>query len=70
MTHLPSPLYVPAHGYDQWVDFDCPRCHEHVTEVYFGPCGDCRQVLRASLTRPGRQIEVSEYELTRGAPPP
>ncbi len=48
--------------YDRTVEFDCPRCHEHAAEDYFGPCGDCRQALRASLTRIGRQVEVAEYE--------
>ncbi len=44
------------------VDFECPRCQEHVTEVYFGPCGGCRQALRASLARAARQVDVAEYE--------
>ncbi|CAN5778304.1 hypothetical protein BH20ACT4_BH20ACT4_09870 [soil metagenome] len=44
------------------MDFDCPRCHEHVTEEYFGPCGDCREALRASLARAGRRVDVAEYE--------
>jgi hypothetical protein len=41
--------------------FDCPRCHMHVTEQFYGPCIGCRSALRAKYLGEGREIEVAEY---------
>lgn len=41
--------------------FDCPRCHTHVTEQFYGPCTACRSALRAKYLGEGREIEVAEY---------
>jgi hypothetical protein len=41
--------------------FDCPRCHMHVTEQFYGPCTGCRSALRAKYLGEGREIEVAEY---------
>ena len=42
--------------------FDCPRCHESVTEAYYGPCTACRAALRASLGTEAKDVEVAAYE--------
>lgn len=41
--------------------FDCPRCHTHVTEQFYGPCTGCRSELRAKYLGEGREVEVAEY---------
>jgi hypothetical protein len=42
--------------------FACPRCGEEVSARFYGPCGSCRDALRASLGVAAREIEVAEYE--------
>jgi hypothetical protein len=43
--------------------FTCPRCQQDVEEVYYGPCGSCREQLRASLgDDPGADVVAAEYE--------
>jgi hypothetical protein len=42
--------------------FDCPRCHSHVAERFYGPCASCRAALRASMSGEQRTIEVAAYE--------
>jgi hypothetical protein len=44
------------------MEFDCPRCRNAVVEEFYGPCGDCRTHLRATLGSAGRVVEVAEYE--------
>jgi hypothetical protein len=33
--------------------FDCPRCATAVTERFWGPCGACRDALRAAYVASG-----------------
>lgn len=40
----------------------CPRCAEVLDERFYGPCGSCRDALRAAFRREGRAVEVAEYE--------
>lgn len=42
--------------------FDCPRCGAGATEEFYGPCGSCRDELRATLGGAARQVEAAEYE--------
>lgn len=43
------------------MDFDCPRCGAATTDEFYGPCGTCRTVLRASGGE-RRDIETAAYE--------
>ena len=42
--------------------YACPRCAEHVTERFYGPCDACRGVLRATVTGEARAVERQAYE--------
>lgn len=44
------------------MEFECPRCSQPVDETYYGPCGGCRSVLRATVAGETREVEVAEYE--------
>lgn len=44
------------------VPFTCPRCAAMVDERFYGPCGACRDQLRATLSGAGRDVTVAEYE--------
>ena len=44
------------------VDFTCPRCRAAVSERFYGPCGACRDVLRATLGGEGGEVVVEAYE--------
>ena len=44
------------------VDFTCPRCAAQVSARFYGPCDDCRDVLRATLGGEAREVEVAAYE--------
>ena len=41
---------------------ECPRCGARVEERFYGPCGACREQLRASFRTEGREVDVAEYE--------
>ena len=43
------------------LEFACPRCSVEVTETFYGPCGRCRNDLRAKYLGVGRDVEVAEY---------
>ena len=40
----------------------CPRCGVEAEERFYGPCGSCRDELRARLGGEARQVEVAAYE--------
>ena len=42
--------------------FACPRCGVAVDEAYYGPCGTCRDELRASLGGTAREVAAEAYE--------
>ena len=44
------------------VDFTCPRCGTPAAERFYGPCGECRSALKASLGGEARDVEVAVYE--------
>ena len=41
---------------------ECPRCGALVEERFYGPCGGCREQLRAAFRTEGRAVDVAEYE--------
>jgi cytidine deaminase len=43
------------------LEFTCPRCGTAAHEVFYGPCGACRQTLRA-LGGERREAERIDYE--------
>ncbi len=42
--------------------FDCPRCGAAAEGRFYGPCGGCRDELRAALGGAGREVEAAGYE--------
>jgi len=36
--------------------FTCPRCGREVTERFYGPCSDCRDQLRSTMSRQSGQV--------------
>lgn len=44
------------------MEFNCPRCHEDVSDDFYGPCGSCRTQLRHTVRAEGRVVELAEYE--------
>jgi hypothetical protein len=44
------------------LDFTCPRCGSPVAERFYGPCGECRGVLRASMGHEQTELVVEAYE--------
>jgi cytidine deaminase len=53
----PTPLEPPT----DLVDITCPRCGDTVSERLYGPCGPCRDVLRATLGGDKRVIATEDY---------
>ena len=44
------------------MDFVCPRCSTSTADEFYGPCGSCRDELRATMIREKGDVEVSAYE--------
>lgn len=42
--------------------FGCPRCGSTVESDFYGPCVECRQVLRATVRADARDVESGAYE--------
>ena len=49
--------------------FECPRCDAQVTARFYGPCDECRGVLRRSLGSAGREVAREAYEPTMHVTP-
>jgi hypothetical protein len=58
----PSPLLTPALREADPLDLACPRCGRAVRERFYGPCTDCRSVLRAEQGAEARAVEAEAYE--------
>jgi hypothetical protein len=43
------------------LDFSCPRCQASAHEEFYGPCGTCRDELRAT-GREARAVDARDYE--------
>ena len=41
---------------------NCPRCGATAPQRFYGPCGSCRDELRATLGGEAREVVVAEYE--------
>ena len=46
---------------DADLDFTCPRCAQQVRERVYGPCGSCREQLRATVAGVARDVAAEEY---------
>jgi len=44
------------------LDFVCPRCSLATSERFYGPCGNCRDLLRAEQDSEARAVESELYE--------
>jgi len=44
------------------LEFTCPRCSTPARADTYGPCGSCRQELRARFSVEGSEVEVGRYE--------
>lgn len=44
------------------IPFDCPRCSRPAAEPTYGPCGACREELRARFAGEARDVEAARYE--------
>ena len=44
------------------IEITCPRCGRAASVRFYGPCDDCRSVLRTSMGGEARVVEVAEYE--------
>ena len=42
--------------------FDCPRCGSPCEGDFYGPCEQCRGVLRATITAEAKEVESGGYE--------
>lgn len=43
------------------LEFECPRCHNQVSERLYGPCSPCRAELRASLGGEQSELVTEDY---------
>jgi len=39
----------------------CPRCEQQADERFYGPCGQCRAVLRTTLRTEARAVEQEAF---------
>jgi hypothetical protein len=44
------------------LSFTCPRCEKDVEARFYGPCDDCRMVLRAEQSNETQELETAAYE--------
>jgi len=44
------------------MELTCPRCSGVLDEQFYGPCGSCRQALRATVRGEARDVERSSFE--------
>jgi len=44
------------------LELRCPRCGMPCSTRFYGPCDDCRDLLRASMGSEAREVEAVEYE--------
>lgn len=52
----------PENALAEPLDFVCPRCSLAASEKFYGPCGNCREQLRAQHGTAGRAITEELYE--------
>jgi hypothetical protein len=44
------------------VEMTCPRCGATAAQRFYGPCADCRDLLRARVGGTARQVDAVAYE--------
>jgi hypothetical protein len=44
------------------LSFTCPRCQNDVEARFYGPCDDCRLVLRVEQSNEKHELETVAYE--------
>lgn len=44
------------------LEFACPRCQRNAVEPFYGPCNECRALLRAQYVGAARDVETAAYE--------
>jgi hypothetical protein len=44
------------------LSFTCPRCGAGADDRFYGPCEDCRTVLRRDMAGEARVVEDAAYE--------
>jgi hypothetical protein len=44
------------------LSFSCPRCQRDASEMFYGPCHECRAELRDKYVAVARDVEVAAYE--------
>jgi hypothetical protein len=49
--------------------FLCPRCGIEVTERFWGPCANCREVLVAGVRGEAQDIDTGRFEPARHVTP-
>ena len=54
-----NPAIDPAP--DEALSFSCPRCRADVAEHWYGPCGSCREALRATVAGTAHAVDAT-YE--------
>lgn len=42
--------------------FTCPRCRAEVEARFYGPCDECREVLRTAMGGAARVVDIGAYE--------
>lgn len=47
---------------DTTTHFECPRCNQAVSEVFYGPCTSCREQLVATMGTEQREAALTAYE--------
>jgi hypothetical protein len=57
MTGAPNPVRD-----DGRMAITCPRCGSSVEVRWYGPCEDCRAVLRSTLRNEARAVEREAFE--------
>lgn len=51
------------------LSLQCPRCHAPVTERFYGPCTNCRNELRGSVSGTARDVQADAYEPSMNVTP-
>ena len=46
---------------DALLEITCPRCGSVSSARYYGPCDECRAILRATVGGEAREVETEDY---------
>ena len=59
-TDAPEPALDPEEV--GRIGYECPRCGIEVVSDYYGPCDDCREALRSTVTAEAVDVAPTDYE--------